>query len=161
MGDPDPAKKRQPLHPTHRIVSREQTSTPSVLTAPVVQTQPSTPPPKPTPQLDEATKRKLAAAPSRVYILSGNINQYKTAYEIIKKLTGHATFTVVKEYMGGGQNRSRTAVVYWSHLDKARAEALAEIVRAEGVPSAFAELSGDGEDAPGTLQVNFGRDAEK
>jgi hypothetical protein len=162
MGDPDPAKKHQPLHPTHRIVTREQTFTPSMLTAPpVVQTPPPTPPPKPRPQLDEATKRKLAAAPSRVSILSGNINQYKTAYEIIKKLTGHATFTVVKEYMGGGLNRSRTAVIYWSYLDKPRAEALAEIVRAEGVPSAFAELSGDGEDAPGTLQINFGRDAEK
>ncbi len=66
---------------------------------PVVQTRPPAPAPKPRPQLDEATKRKLAAAPSRVYLLSGNINQYKTAYEIIKKLTGHATFTVVKEYM--------------------------------------------------------------
>lgn len=32
MEDPDPAKKRQPRLPTHRIITRDQTFTPSILT---------------------------------------------------------------------------------------------------------------------------------
>ena len=52
-------------------------------------------------------------------------------------------------------------VSYWSDLDKPRAEALAEIVRSAGVASAYAELSGNGDDAPGVLHINFARDAEK
>ena len=160
-GDLDPAKKRQPQHPNHRIITRDQTFTPSVLTSPlVVQTRPPAQPVKTKPRLDPATKKALALFPSRVYILSGNINQYKTAYEIPNKLTGNASFVVVKEEMTGGLNRSRTVVSYWSDLDKPRAQALAEIVRSEGVSSVDAELSGDGDDAPGVLQINFGRDAE-
>lgn len=111
---------------------------------PVVQTQPPAPLPKPKPRLDAAANKALAAAFSRVYLLSANINQYKTANQVQKKLSGHATFTVVKEYMGGGLNRSRTVLSYWSDLDKPRAEALAEIVRSAGVASAYAEISGDG-----------------
>jgi hypothetical protein len=52
-------------------------------------------------------------------------------------------------------------VSYWSDLDKPRADALAEILRSAGVASAYAELSGDGDDAPGVLQINFGSDDEK
>ena len=128
---------------------------------PVVQAQPPAPLPKPKPRLDAATKKALAAAPSRVYLLSANINQYKAANHVQKKLSGHATFTVVKEYMGGGLNRSRTVLSYWSDLDKPRAEALAEIVRSAGVASAYAEISGSGDDVSGVLQINFARDAEK
>jgi len=133
-----------------------------MLTAPpLVLTRPPAPAEKAKPQLDEATKKALAAAPSRVYLLSANIKQYKTAYEVQKRLAGHARFVVVKEYMSGALNRARTVVSYRSHLDKPRAEELAQTVRSEGVPSAYAEVSGDGDDAPGVLQIFFGRDAEK
>ena len=60
-----------------------------------------------------------------------------------------------------GVYRKRTIVSYWSDLDKPRAEALAEIIRSAGVASAYAELSGDGDDDPGVLQIFFGIDAEK
>jgi hypothetical protein len=122
---------------------------------------PPAPPPKAKPRLDAATKKALALAPSRVYIVSGNINQYKTAYEIEKKLTGKASFVVAMDEMTGGLNRRRTIVSYSSDLDKPRAEALAEIVRSEGVSSVDAELSGDGDEAPGVLTIFLGRDAEK
>ncbi|HZI77009.1 MAG TPA: hypothetical protein VFD73_23835, partial [Gemmatimonadales bacterium] len=56
---------------------------------------------------------------------------------------------------------SRTSVNYKSDLDKPRAEALAEIVRAEGVATARVERSGDGDGDPGTVQIFFGRDAEE
>ena len=82
------------------------------------------------------------------------------AEKVMKKLAGNPLFGEVREAMGA-IGRSRTTVFYWSDLDKARAEALAEIVRSEGVSTARAELSGDGSDAPGHLQINFGRDAEK
>ena len=116
---------------------------------------------KPKPVLDEATKKAMAAAPSRVWVLSGNINQYKTAYEVMKKLAGNPSFGEVKEEMSGGLTRSRTTVVYFSDLDKPRAEALAEIVRAQGVLSARAERSGGGDDDPGSVQIMFGSDAER
>ena len=58
-------------------------------------------------------------------------------------------------------HQPRTVVSYWSDLDKPRADALAEILRSAGVASAYAELSGGGDDAPGVLQINFGSDAEK
>jgi len=76
-------------------------------------------------------------------------------------LSGNQTFVVTGEHIGGGVNRTRTVVSYWSDLDKPRADALAEILRSAGVASAYAELSGDGDDAPGVLQINFGSDAEK
>jgi hypothetical protein len=147
--------------PDHHTESAKLTLYPQESISPFKASRPPAPPPKTKPRLDAATKKAMASAPSRVYILSGNINQYKTAYEIIKKLTGNASFVIVKEYMGGGLNRRRTVVSYWSDLDKPRAEALAEIVRSEGVASVSAELSGDGDDAPGVLQINFGRDAER
>jgi hypothetical protein len=52
-------------------------------------------------------------------------------------------------------------VSYFSNLDQARAEALAAIVRSEGLALTYAELGGDGDDIPGVLQIFFGRDAEK
>jgi hypothetical protein len=79
----------------------------------------------------------------------------------MKKLVGNPSFGEVKESMSGGLTRSRTTVVYFSDLDKPRAEALAEIVRAQGVLSARAERSGGGDDAPGSLQIMFGSDAER
>ena len=102
MEDPDPAKKRQPRLPTHRIITRDQTFTPSMLTAlPVLPARPAEPPPKAKPRLDEATKKKLTAAPSRIHLLSANINQYKTAHRIQKMLSGNQTFVVAGEHMGG------------------------------------------------------------
>jgi hypothetical protein len=86
--------------------------------------------------------------------------QYKKANEIEKKLAYSASFIVIKTEMWGG-SRSRTFVSYFDALDKPRAESLAEILRSNGLPEAFAEVSGDGDDTPGHLQVTFGRDAEK
>ena len=147
--------------PLHHCEYAKHTLYPQESIPPIVASRPPAQPAKPKPQLDEATKKALALAPSRVYILSGNVNQYKTAYEIQKKLTGNASFVVVKEEMTGALNIRRTKVSYFSDLDKPRAEALAEIVRSEGVSSVYAELSGDGDDAPGVLQIFFGIDAEK
>ena len=161
MHDPDPAGWNKAKRATHRVVTGTQTISPAMLSP---DWRPPTPPrapaPAPAPQLDEATRRTMAAAPSRVYILSANINQYKTAFEIMKKLAGNPSFGEVKESMGG-IHRTRTAVIYFADLDKPRAEALAEIVRAGGVPSARVELSGDGTAAPGVVQIFFGSDAEK
>ena len=56
---------------------------------PVVQAQPPAPRPKPKPRLD-AARKALATAPSRVYLLSANINQYETANQVQKNLAGHA-----------------------------------------------------------------------
>jgi hypothetical protein len=166
MGDPDPAKKRQAKHGGRRVVTRDETFTPSKPVAvPLVQPRPQAPAPKPRPKLDEATKQKLAAAPSRVYVLSANIKQYKTAYAVIKRLAGNPSLVFEKEYMGGGDQRSRTIVTYFNDLDKARAEALAEIVRAEGVPTCRAERVQRGgapdDDTPGVVQIFFGSDAER
>jgi hypothetical protein len=118
-------------------------------------------PPKPRPPLDENVKRALATAPATVYVHSENIVQYRTAAEVMKKLSGNWMFGEVKESMGGGMGRSRTIVSYRSTLDQAKAEALAEIVRAAGVPTARAEVSGKGDGDPGVLTIWFGRDAEK
>jgi hypothetical protein len=111
-------------------------------------------------RLDPATEKVLALAPSRVYLLSANIQQYKKAFQIEKKLSSNASFVVVKDDIGGGFSRSRTLVSYFSNLDQARAEILATIVRSEGLASAYAERSGEGDDVPGVLQISFGRDAE-
>jgi hypothetical protein len=111
------------------------------------------------PPLDAATRAAMAVAPSRVYVLSENINQHKTALKVMEKLRGNPLFGEVKEYVGGGLGRTRTVVVYFSDLDKPRAEALAEVVRAVGLP-ADAEMSGTGSGAPGSVQIMFGRDAE-
>jgi hypothetical protein len=147
--------------PLHHCEYAKHTLYPQESITPIVASRPPAQPAKPKPQLDEATKKALAAAPSRVYILTDNIIQYKTAEQITKKIAGNASFGEVKEYMGGGLNRSRTVVSYRSHLDKPRAEVLAEIVRSGGVASVYVELSGDGNGDPGVLQVFFGRDAEK
>jgi hypothetical protein len=121
---------------------------------------PAMQPVNPKPKLDPAAKKALASVPARVYVLTENIVQYRMAAEVIKKLADNPLFGEVKESMSG-IGRTRTIVSYWSDLDKPRAEALAEIVRSEGLASAYAELSGDGDDAPGVLQISFGRDAEK
>jgi hypothetical protein len=148
-------------HPDHHCEYAKHTLYPQASIPPVQASPPPAQPVKARPPLDPATRKALAYAPSRVYILSENINQNRTVYEIQKKLTGNASFVVVKDEMAGGLNRGRTVVSYFSDLDKPRAEALAAIVRSEGVSSANAELDGDGDDAPGVLQIFFGRDAEK
>jgi hypothetical protein len=51
--------------------------------------------------------------------------------------------------------------VYWSEYDRPRAEQLAELLRAEGLPAARADSGGDPGRAPGYVQIDFGRDAEK
>ncbi|MGY4643346.1 hypothetical protein [Cellulomonas sp. URHB0016] len=127
---------------------------------------PLVPPPRPRrpdapkPHHDEATRKAMAAAPTRVYVLSSNVVQSRTAAKVIPRLTGDAAFGTVKEELGGGGGRTRTVVVYFSDLDKDRAEALAEIVRAD-VPTVRAERSGSGDDDPGSVQIMFGSDAER
>ena len=118
-------------------------------------------PEKPKPRLSEAARKALAAAPARVYVESENINQYKTAAEVIKALAGNPLFGEIKDDMGGGLGRKRTLISYRNDLDKTKAEALAELVRWKGVPTARAELSGNGDDDPGVLTIWFGKDAEK
>ena len=105
-------------------------------------------PEKPKPRLDPAARKALAAAPARVYVESENVIQYKTAYGVVKAVAGNPLFGEVKEDMGGGIGRRRTVISYRSDLDKAKAEALAEIVRSNAVATASAELSGSGDDDP-------------
>lgn len=163
MGDSDPLGKEKPNHPTHKVVKRSQTITPQTLQ--VLQTikdnpPAAAPPPKAEPKLDEETAKQLAAAPSRVYLLTENVVQYKTAVHVREKLNATPVFRVTGEATAGG-GRTLTRVIYWSEYDRPRAEQLAELLRAEGLPAAKAESGGDPDKAPGHLQVNFGRDAEK
>jgi hypothetical protein len=137
-----------PLHPPKSFIL---TSTPT--------RKPKPAPEKPKLTLDPVKRQALADAPSEVYMLSDNIVQDRTAEEIEKSLAGNSTFRVVKRYVGG-LNGSRTSVIYWSQLDKPRAEALAEIVRAAGIPEVRVEFGGTEKD-PGHVQINFGRDAER
>jgi hypothetical protein len=162
MGDPDPTGRDKPIHPTHQVMKRSQTLTPQTVNAlEAIKNQPAAPPPKPEPTLDEETAKKLAAAPSRVYLLTENIVQYKSAARIGEKVKADPLFRVTGETMGGGGGRTLTRVIYWSEYDRPRAEKLAELLRAEGLPAARAESGGDPSKAPGYLQINFGRDAEK
>jgi len=118
------------------------------------------PPAKPKPDLDFAAKRALAAGPALVYVVSENVAQYRTAAEVIKKLSGNPLFgEVMTEMVGLG--RKRTIVSYPSVLDKPKAEALAEIVRAAGASEVRAEINGTGDGDPGVLTIWFGSDAEK
>jgi hypothetical protein len=150
-----------PRDPVHHCVYERLTLKPKEPIAPIEPRRTPAQPVKPRPRLDPETRKALALAPSRIYIISGNIVQYRKVVEIQKKLAGNASFVVAKEELGGGLNRSRTLVSYLSDLDRPRAEALAAIIRGEGVASVYVELSGDGGDAPGVLQVFFGRDAER
>ena len=163
-GDPDPTGTDKPLHPTHKVMKRSQTFTPDAVDALGTAKDDPQPaaaaPPKPEPKMDEETARKLANAPTRVELLTENIGQYKAAVHIREKLTANPVFRFTGETMGGG-GRTLTRVVYWSEYDKPRAEQLAELLRAEGLPTARAESGGDTGKAPGYVQVNFGRDAEK
>jgi hypothetical protein len=93
-------------------------------------------------------------------VLSENIIQYRTASQVIKKLTSNPLFGEVRDYMGW-IGRTRTIVSYGSDLDKARAKALADIVRSAGVSTVEVEISGDGSSDPGVLTIWFGRDAER
>jgi hypothetical protein len=162
MGDSDPLGRDKPMHPTHRVMKRSQTFTPQVVQAvqTIMEHPPAAAPPKPEPKIDEETAKKLAAAPSRVYLLTENIAQYKSAVQIRDKLQANPVFRFTGEAMGGGGGRTLTRVVYWSEYDRPRAEKLAELLRAEGLPQARADSGGSGK-APGYLQIDFGRDAEK
>jgi len=151
-----------PLHPEHHTEYKKETFYPPVsFSFTPVQPKPAPPPPPPKPKLDLATRQKLAAAPSQVYLVSTTIKQAYTADIVAKRLTGNRSFGEVNQSVGGGFFWKRTRVVYWSTLDKQRAEDLAEIVRASGVPGATTEQSGDGDDDPGHVQVNFGEDASR
>jgi hypothetical protein len=163
MGDLDPAGKDKPNHPTHQVMKRSQTFTPQI--AHVLETSKddppaAAPPPKPEPKMDEETARKLADAPTRVELLSENVVQYKAAVQVREKLKANPIFRVAGEAMGGGGS-TLTRVIYWSEYDKPRAEKLAELLRAEGLPAARADSGGDPSRTPGYVQINFGRDAEK
>jgi hypothetical protein len=144
----------------HHCEYAKQTLYPQKNLIPVAPRRAPAQPAKPKPKLDPEARKALASAPSKVYLLDADIQQYKTAVEVEKKLTGNQLFGEVKEMMGG-PSRSRTIVVYFADLDKPRAEALAEIVRSVGVPTATTELSGNGDGDPGSLEIFFGRDAEK
>jgi hypothetical protein len=147
--------------PAHHCEYAKLTLYPQQPISPLVQTsRPPAQPVKTQPRLDPAAEQALAAAPSKVYILSANTVQSEKARQIINRLNGNPSFVIEKEYLGG-PSRSRTLISYFSKLDQARAEALAAIVRSEGLPLAYSELSGDGDHIPGTLQIFFGRDAEK
>ena len=162
MGDPDPTGKDKPKHPTHQVMKRSQTLMPQTvdaIEAVVNNPRPAARPPEPA--LDEATARKLAAAPTRVYLSTENIVQYKTAVRVWEKLKATSVFRVTGEAMGGGTGRTLTRVIYWSEYDKPRAETLAELLRAEGLPAARSDSGGGPGKTPGYLQINFGRDAEK
>ncbi len=161
MGDPGPTGRDRSKHPTHRVMKRSQTFTPAIVDAlEKVKNNPHAATPPPRPKMDEETARKLAAAPSRVYLLTENLVQYKAAGQVREKLKANPIFQVTGEAMGGGA-RTLTRVIYWSEYDKPRAEKLAELLRAEGLPAARADSGGDPTNAPGYLQINFGRDAEK
>ena len=110
------------------------------------------------PKLDPEARKALALAPSRVYFQCENIAQNYKADQIEKKLSGNSSFVFVKTELVGVYNGPRTRVWYYSGLDKARAEALAAILRSEGLTSTSAVLSGNGDGDPGVLQVQFGRD---
>jgi hypothetical protein len=160
MGDSDPLGKEKPNHPTHRVIKRSTTFTPQLVAAiENIRKNPPAAAQPPKPKVDEATAKRLAAAPSRVGLLTENVVQYKTAVRVREKLKGNALFHVSNEEMGGG-GRTLTRVVYWSTYDKARAEQLADLLRAEGLSAVKIDASGDGSDTPGYLQINFGRDAE-
>jgi hypothetical protein len=149
-------------HAEHHCEYAKQTLLPQATVAPLPATPQQQPAPlKPKPPLDPAAKKALADGPARVYALSANVVQYKTAAEVVKKLSGNPLFGAITEVTGGGLNRAHTIIDYRSPLDKAKAEALAELVRASGVPTATAELTGNGDGDPGVLQIWFGRDAEK
>ena len=164
MGDPDPTGKDRPKHSTHHVMKRSQTFTPQIVEA--LETvknnpQPAAPPPKPEPKIDDATAKKLAAAPTRVGMLTGNVIQYKLAAQIRDSMKSSPIFRFTTEGMAGGAGGSRTRVIYWSEYDKPRAEALAEVVRAAGVPATRVESGGNPDATPGYVQINFGSDAEK
>jgi hypothetical protein len=148
-------------NPDHRIESAKLTLDPQRPLVPIAPIRPPVRPAEPRPQLDPATRRALAAAPARVYVVSENINQYGTAHAVIQTLAGNPAFGEVRESMGGGVSRRSTIISYRSDLDSAKAEALAEIVRSHGVPTARIELSGSGDGDPGVLTIWFGRDVER
>lgn len=102
----------------------------------------------------------MAAKPPRVALLWSNIAQYRTAYALEKKLATNPQFSNVRT-SDWGSYRKMTAVQYFSSLDKPKAEALADVLRAEGLPATITELGGDPDGEPGAIQVVFGRDAEK
>jgi hypothetical protein len=147
-------------HPDHHCEYAKETLYPSPTFPPIKPTQPSIQPAKPEPQLDPAARAALAAAPSEVRMLSGNIYQSFMGEKIEKKLGGNPLFNVKGRFLGGGGS-ARTEVVYWSDLDKPRAEALAEILLSEGLSSTIFWLSGDGSKSPGHLQIHFGKDASE
>jgi hypothetical protein len=161
MGDPDPKGLDKPKHPTHMVMKRSQTLMPQVIDAlETVKNTPQPAAPPPEPKLDEETAKRLAAEPNRVYLLAANTVQYKFLAQFREKLKGNPIFRYTDDGLGGSSAQSITHVVYWSEYDKPRAEKLAELLRAEGVPTARAMTGGSGK-KPGYLQVEFGRDAEK
>jgi hypothetical protein len=164
MGDPDPTGRDKPVHPTHRVMKRSQTITPKTvlgLQAAKDNQQAAALPPKPQPAVDEASARKLAEAPTRVELLTENIAQYRTAVQVRERLNADPVFRVGGEAMGGGGGSTLTRVIYWSEYDRPRAEKLAELLRAQGLPAARADSGGGSSQTPGYIQINFGRDAER
>jgi hypothetical protein len=122
---------------------------------------PSRPKPvKPKPSSPEIQK-VLAAAPSKVYLLSGNIQQYATGQRLEPAIATAGVFLIVGRATAGVGTSARTAVIYWNNLDQPRAELLAAILRSAGLPLAHTESGGPGDRDPGDLQINFGRDAER
>jgi uncharacterized protein DUF4157 len=155
---------RRANHPDHHCEYMKQTLYPEESPFPLSPIEPrrrAAQPEKPKPPTDPATRKVLALLPARVYVESANIIQAKVADEVVKALAGNPLFGEVKSDLGGGLGNKYTRVSYRNPLDKAKAEALAAIIRTKGVPTATAELSGNGDDDPGVLTIWFGSDAEK
>jgi len=147
------------IHPEHHTESMKETFyPPPAFSFSPLRARPAPAPPPPKPKLDLATRQKLAAAPTDVYLVAPTIKHDRTAEIVDKQITGHRSFGQVKRTLGG-LFAKRTVVVYWDFLDKPRAEELAQLVRAT-VPSAIVQHGGgDGDGEPGHVQVNFGDDA--
>lgn len=150
-------------HPNHRLEYAKEVLRPQEAVFPIGPAVPQVArsSPKPKQQVDQATRERMAAAPSRVFLLTENMKQFAASVQTTNFLSGNRAYSVAASYQGGAGGRRYTIVTYFSDLDRGRAEMLAKVVRDSGVPTARAELSGDGSDVPGVLQIFFGKDAER
>jgi hypothetical protein len=148
-------------HANHHLASAKTILSPPVsLVLPPTSAPPHRKPAKPKLSSPEV-QQKLAAAPSKVYLLSGNIKQYATGWRIERSIEIPGVFSISGRATAGSGSRAETAVIYWNNLDQHRAELLAKLLRSQGLPLAHTESGGPGDRDPGDLQINFGKDAEQ
>lgn len=146
-------------HRDHHCEYAKQTLHPSPRMAILAPKRAPAPTPTKKPRSDPATRRAMASQPAKLYTMSHDIVRYGKVVKLREKLANDPSFVLMSDSLGG-YDRSRTAVVYFSDLDKPRAEALAAFLRAQGIATAYAEMSGDGGDDPGGMQIMFGRDID-